>query len=92
MSVIVAEEYDFQELGFGQRHTQPCFQCGGSCTYPFLHWDGREQKLFICSACCSEIKRGLMADMTQVGIMAGLIKLRDVVLSQASLKKRQSIS
>ena len=46
MSVILSKEDDFQGVGFGQRHAQPCFHCRGPCHYPFTHWDGGAE-LFI---------------------------------------------
>jgi hypothetical protein len=92
MSVILSKEHDFQCVGFGQRHAQPCFHCGGPCHYPFTHWDGNPE-LFICMRCCAQIKAGLMADLVQVAANLDLISLgyRDAILvreSRASLKQR----
>jgi hypothetical protein len=93
MSVILSKD-DFRQVGFGQRHAQPCFHCGGPCHYPFTHWDG-EPELFICTRCCAQIKAGLMADLVQVAANLELINLgyRDALLvreSTTSLNKRLS--
>jgi hypothetical protein len=81
MSVILAREYDFQEIGYGERHTQPCFNCGGACHYPFVDWDGASgAKLSICSACCAQIKSGLMADFARVASLVFEASIRNDVL------------
>jgi hypothetical protein len=94
MSVILSKEHDFQCVGFGQRHAQPCFHCHGPCYYPFLHWDG-EPELFICTRCCARIKSGLMADLVQVAANLELRGYRDAIFvreNRASLAKRLAIS
>jgi hypothetical protein len=77
MSVFTNKYHDVQEFGFGGRHTNTCFRCGGPCHYPFLHWDGKkpERSLFICSRCCHEIKSGLMADLVHLAAIVDLRRL-----------------
>jgi hypothetical protein len=95
MSVILTKEHDFQSLGYGQRHAQPCFHCQGPCRYPFLHWTG-EPELFICSACCRRTKSGLMADLVHVVATVDLHNLgyHDAVFvreNTASFKNKLSV-
>jgi hypothetical protein len=53
-----------------------CDNCGERLYhYPFLYWSGVDDDILLCSECCKQIKRGLIADIIQ---LAAIAELRDI--------------
>jgi hypothetical protein len=73
-----------------------CTFCGGELFYPFLRWDTYfpEEKghghIFLCSNCCSETERELIADLIHLEAAIELGRLyqrREVTFIRESIQR-----